>query len=99
GSTPEPPGAWQHLGMPIHDVAARGFGSAADAYEQGRPTYPPDARGWLADRLPLRPGTVVCDLGAGTGKLTRLLGDTGARVIAAEPLAGMRTVLAAACPD
>jgi len=85
--------------MPIHDVAARGFGSAADAYDQGRPTYPAPAIDWCTERLGLGPGRVVCDLGAGTGKLTRLLDGSGAQVVAAEPLEGMRTVLAAACPD
>lgn len=85
--------------MPIHEVAAQGFGSAAGAYEQGRPTYPPPAVDWLTQQLGLGPGRVVCDVGAGTGKLTRLLGASGAHVVAAEPLAGMRAVLADACPD
>ena len=85
--------------MPIHEVAAQGFGSAAGAYEQGRPTYPAPAVEWLTERLGLGPGRVVCDLGAGTGKLTRLLDASGAHVIAAEPLAGMRSVLAGACPE
>jgi SAM-dependent methyltransferase len=84
--------------MPIDDIAARGFGSAADAYERGRPTYPSAALAWLTEHLPLAPGATVCDLGAGTGKLTRQLCDTGATVVAAEPVAGMRAVLASECP-
>jgi SAM-dependent methyltransferase len=48
---------------------------------------------WLAGRLGLRVGTTVVDVGAGTGKLTRDLVPTGARVIAVEPLPEMRTQL------
>jgi ubiquinone/menaquinone biosynthesis C-methylase UbiE len=53
---------------------------------------------WLADRVELRPGATVVDVGAGTGKLTRDLVPTGARVVAVEPLAEMREQLAAAVP-
>jgi ubiquinone/menaquinone biosynthesis C-methylase UbiE len=53
---------------------------------------------WLADRLELRPGTTVVDVGAGTGKLTRDLVPTGARVIAVEPLAEMRRELTTVVP-
>jgi len=70
--------------------AARGFGSAADAYERGRPDYPAAAVDFLVERLGLGPGRVVVDLAAGTGKLTRLLVPTGAEVIAVEPVAEMR---------
>jgi ubiquinone/menaquinone biosynthesis C-methylase UbiE len=54
---------------------------------------------WLADRLGLRPGATVVDVGAGTGKLTRDLVPTGARVVAVEPLAEMLEQLAAAVPE
>jgi SAM-dependent methyltransferase len=70
--------------------ATRGFGLAADAYERGRPDYPAAAIEWLVDRLDLRPGRTVVDLGAGTGKLTRLLVPSGAEVIAIEPIEEMR---------
>ena len=63
--------------MPVHDVAAVGFGAASDVYERARPTYPPDAVGWLVDALRLGPGVTAMDLAAGTGKLTRLLAPTG----------------------
>lgn len=84
--------------MRLHPAAA-GFGRAADVYERARPEYPPDAVAWLADRLSLRPDRVVVDLGAGTGKLTRLLVPTGARMIAVEPQAEMRAVLERAVPE
>jgi ubiquinone/menaquinone biosynthesis C-methylase UbiE len=53
---------------------------------------------WLVDRLGLRAGVTVVDVGAGTGKLTRDLVPTGARVVAVEPLPEMRDQLAAAVP-
>ncbi len=50
------------------------------------------------ERAGLGPGRTVLDLGAGTGKLTRLLVPTGARVIAVEPLAEMRAKLEEVVP-
>src|SRR5207244_7905772 len=85
-------------GLSLHPAAA-GFARAADVYERARPEYPPEAVAWLADRLDLRPGRVVVDVAAGTGKLTRLLVPTGARVVAVEPLAEMRAVLMRAVPE
>jgi SAM-dependent methyltransferase len=84
--------------VPVHEVAATGFDAAAHGYERSRPSYPPDAVAWLAERLRLGPGRTLVDLAAGTGKLTRLLAPTGAWTAAVEPVAGMRRVLAAAMP-
>jgi SAM-dependent methyltransferase len=68
---------------------AASFGAAADIYERGRPSYPAAAVDWL-----LPPGARrVLDLGAGTGKLTRLLRDRGLDVVAVEPSGGMRDQL------
>jgi SAM-dependent methyltransferase len=78
--------------MPIHR-AAQHFDAAAEDYERARPGYPDDALIWLTGRLDLRPGRTVLDLAAGTGKLTRRLTGTGARVIAVEPVPGMRARL------
>jgi ubiquinone/menaquinone biosynthesis C-methylase UbiE len=86
-------------GMELHSSGAWGFDGVAEAYEHARPTYPPEAVAWLAECLRLGPGATVVDLGAGTGKLTRALVATGARVIAVEPGEGMRRVLAEAVPD
>ena len=81
----------------VHEVAAAGFSDAAD-YEAARPSYPPDAVAWLVENLRIEPGRTVVDLAAGTGKLTRLLVPTGANLIAAEPVAGMRDTFRAAVP-
>jgi SAM-dependent methyltransferase len=85
--------------MTVHDIAARGFGDGADAYEQSRPSYSPDAVAWLVSNLRIEAGARVCDLAAGTGKFTRLLIDTGAELIAMEPVAGMRAVLKRELPS
>lgn len=79
--------------MAIHR-SAHGFDAAAGDYERARPDYPDEAVRWLAERLDLRAGRTVLDLAAGTGKLTRVLAGTGARVVAVEPVAGMRARLA-----
>jgi ubiquinone/menaquinone biosynthesis C-methylase UbiE len=72
------------------------FGSVAETYERARPRYAPDAIEWLGTRLPLRR---VLDLGAGTGKLTRQLVETGAEVVALEPDPEMCAVLKRLLPD
>ena len=83
----------------IHPAAATGFGRDAGAYERGRPEYPPAAVDLIVDRLGIGPGSTVVDVGAGTGKLTRLLTGRGARIVAVEPVEAMRAALAATSPD
>lgn len=78
---------------------SRSFEFVADVYERARPEYPADAIAWLAERLDLRPGRTVLDLGAGTGKLTRTLVSSGARVIAVEPGGQMLAQLRRVLPD
>jgi len=74
----------------VDPVAAAGFAAAADLYERARPSYPPEAIDWLVAQTALGPGRTIVDLGAGTGKLTRLLQPTGARILAVEPIGEMR---------
>ena len=82
---------------------AHSFGGVVDAYERGRPTYPEDAVRWLLGETP----ATVLELGAGTGKLTRVIVALGHDVHATDPdramlskleanLPGVHTVLAGA---
>lgn len=84
--------------MAVHPAAQEGFARESDAYQRGRPEYPDALAGWLVDDLGLTPGRTVLDLGAGTGKFTRLLAGTGARVTAVEPVAAMADQIAARQP-
>jgi SAM-dependent methyltransferase len=77
----------------IDPVAAAGFGSAAEVYERARPSYPSEAIDWLLEQRGVASGETIVDLGAGTGKLTRLLAPSGARVVAVEPIAEMRALI------
>jgi SAM-dependent methyltransferase len=79
----------------MHTAAERGFAAAASIYRRGRPDYPRELLGWLRDDLHLGPGRRAIDLGAGTGKFTRLLVETQAEILAIEPVDAMRAELAA----
>ena len=74
---------------------ARSFERAAEAYERGRPGYAEAA----LDAVGLPADAVVLDLAAGTGKLTRQLVPRAARVVAVEPLDGMRALLERLVPE
>ena len=80
------------------DPRARGpytaFAEVAGAYERGRPNYPEEAVRWLVGDEPCD----VVDLGAGTGKLTRVLVGLGHRVMAIEPLPEMLDHIAETAP-
>jgi SAM-dependent methyltransferase len=82
----------------VHHAAGVGYPRAAGVYERSRPSYPIAALAALADALPLQAGRTVVDLGAGTGKFTRLLALTGAEVLAVEPVREMRERLAELLP-
>lgn len=78
----------------IHAAARTGFSAEAKTYARGRPGYTEELLPWLEGQLAVGPGRVVVDLGAGTGKFTRLLSRSGADVVAVEPVAQMRAQLA-----
>ena len=80
----------------IDALAHEGFSRGAAAYERARPAYPREAVAWICERLGVAGGGSVLDLGAGTGKLARLVREvTGADVVAVEPVAEMREIAAA----
>jgi SAM-dependent methyltransferase len=82
----------------VHDAAARGFGAAAEEYERSRPDYPIEAVDRLIQDLEIGPPCTVMDLAAGTGKLARMLGPTGGRIVAVEPVESMRRTMARVLP-
>ena len=65
------------------------FGTQAQAYAYGRPTYPMDAVRWVVPP----DATTVLDLAAGTGKLTERVLELGVDVVAVEPLDEMRALI------
>ncbi|AVT28708.1 SAM-dependent methyltransferase [Plantactinospora sp. BC1] len=75
---------------------ASSFGAAATAYAEHRPDYARTAIRWA---LQPAPGPRVLDLGAGTGKLTATVVETGADVTAVEPDPAMLAELCGALPD
>jgi ubiquinone/menaquinone biosynthesis C-methylase UbiE len=74
---------------------ARSFGSVADAYDRGRPSYPREAAAWLVGEQPV----TVLELGAGTGKLTAALVALGHDVLATDPDPQMLAILNRDLPD
>ena len=64
---------------------ASSFGAAADLYDRIRPRYPREALDWAIPET-----SDICDLGAGTGILTRQLAGLGHHVVAVEPDDRMR---------
>lgn len=80
--------------MTVNKERATSFGSVAERYDQVRPSPPPEALDWLL------PGdcAVAVDLGAGTGLFTRALERRVRHVVAIEPDARMRSVLASRSP-
>lgn len=64
---------------------ALSFAGVADAYDRARPDYPEGVVPWLVGRQPAS----VVELGAGTGKLTRLLAAAGHDLLATDPLPEM----------
>ena len=74
---------------PRHPDWAHSFGGVAEAYERGRPTYPAEAVRWMLGEQPL----TVLELGAGTGKLTRVIAQLGHDVHATDPDPAMLQIL------
>ena len=80
------------------DERATSFGAAAGDYEAARPDYPFEAVAWMLEKLP-HGSRRVADVGAGTGKLTRVLADAPeAEVIAIDPDPAMLATLRESVP-
>ncbi|HET6849182.1 MAG TPA: methyltransferase domain-containing protein [Gaiellales bacterium] len=81
------------------DPLAEAFSGAADRYDRGRLAYLPEPIDWAWETLGLGADATVVDLAAGTGKLAVQLAGRAGRLIAVEPLDGMRRVLSRQAPE
>jgi len=61
-------------------------------YSKFRPSYPKEFIEYLQYRVGINKGSIIADIGSGTGILSRLLLDIGEKVIAVEPNKSMREV-------
>lgn len=68
------------------------FTEKAQTYEQYRPSYPQELMEYLYTQVGFSAGSVIADVGAGTGIFSRLLLQRGSRVLCVEPNAEMRSL-------
>ena len=90
------------MAEPRIDERRLAFGRVAELYERARPAYPPAAVDELIALAALQAGDRVLEVGAGTGKLTRMLAERGLAVTALEPDGAMAQVARASlagCPS
>lgn len=66
------------------------FTGLADVYAVARPSYPDDAIDFIMKRCNLAAGSVIADIGCGTGISSRLFGLRGIGVLGIEPNFEMR---------
>jgi len=69
------------------------FGRVAELYEQARPSYPAELVDDVLAYAGLEDEEPILEVGAGTGKATRLFAERGHPVVAIEPSAEMATIL------
>ena len=68
------------------------FSGKADVYQQARPDYAQAMLDFIASKWQIGEGSLVADIGSGTGIFTRQLLGLGAKVYAVEPNADMRAL-------
>lgn len=88
-------GSFRMLFVTFMEEQATSFGNVAESYDRVRPGPPAEALDWL---VPAGCRLAV-DLAAGTGLFTRALAGRAAQVVAIEPDARMRAVLARQSPQ
>jgi SAM-dependent methyltransferase len=81
-------------GLTPYDPTGR-FSGVADLYAKHRPDYPEAALDYLIHRCGLGPGSLLVDVGCGTGISSRLFARRGVPVVGVEPNADMRSRAAA----
>jgi SAM-dependent methyltransferase len=73
------------------------FGPLADLYERARPSYPPALVDEILLYAQLQPADRILEVGAGTGKATRLFAVRAQTIVALEPSAEMAAVARQVC--
>jgi SAM-dependent methyltransferase len=66
------------------------FSGKADVYQNARPSYAQELLDFIAQNWQIGEGSLVADIGSGTGIFARQLLGLGAKVFAVEPNADMR---------
>jgi SAM-dependent methyltransferase len=86
---------------PDLDTRRLAFGSVAELYDRARPSYPAAVIDDLLEFARIREpaGATVLEVGAGTGKATRLLAERGLTVIALEPSTEMAALARRNCAE
>ncbi len=82
----------------IHHTATT-YQNMSDLYEAGRPGYTQDSVFALCDHLKVSKDSQIVELGAGTGKFTRVLLQRYSNVVAVEPVPAMLDQLKAILPE
>ncbi|WP_407310091.1 class I SAM-dependent methyltransferase [Desulfosporosinus sp. SB140] len=75
------------------------FSNKVSDYVKYRPSYPKELIDYLINQVGFSQNTVIADIGAGTGKLTKLLADNVKFVYAVEPNDNMRSACNAYCKE
>ena len=75
------------------------FTNKVEDYIKYRPSYPQEFIEYLIKGVGLNRDTILADIGAGTGKLTKQLGDKVKKLFAVEPNLNMRTACQKYCSD
>ena len=65
----------------------------AESYDIGRPNYPESFFDYLYNEIGMSDKSVIADIGAGTGKITRKFLERGNKVFAVEPDKNMMKIL------
>jgi SAM-dependent methyltransferase len=73
------------------------FGEVADVYERVRPGYPSELIDDVLAFASVSPGDRVLEVGAGTGKATRLFAAHGLRMVCLEPSPAMAATARRSC--
>jgi ubiquinone/menaquinone biosynthesis C-methylase UbiE len=83
---------------PIHSTA-NSYQNSSEIYESGRPGYTEESVFALCEHLSLTVSSSIVELGAGTGKFTRILAKKYPNVLVVEPVPAMLEKLKSILPE